>query len=195
MPTATHSICSRSSFASRKAAPIISSHRVAPGPLATTSCAVPSSEFIAATLRRGEENSSARIFIDDAALLFVLSLQRDPAHRLRFGQQLATSSHVVAEPSLRPFNNRDAIRPQIFLQTRRQNLFPRFETVQIQMKQSKPSAGVHIDERKRRRMHPRGNTQTSRDAPHETSFARAKITRQRDDPPALCLAAPRFTED
>src|SRR5690348_8300879 len=109
-----HSICSRSSLASRRAASIIvkgtfeSDRDSWNSPLRTT-----------ATLRCGEENSSAKIFIRNSPLSFSQGLDGYPEHRTRrtvdCGLLVAPKrcgggwALYAAKPSFRPFNHCHAV--------------------------------------------------------------------------------------
>src|SRR5512133_4028271 len=104
------SICSRATCAPASASSTMLSARVPWPPLSTTSNEtagiVPASAHTAATLRSGEENSIAKIFIHDAPFVF------------RYGFDDHTPpptgrKHLPAgfEPSFRPFNDRYPGRP------------------------------------------------------------------------------------
>src|SRR5690348_13866840 len=106
-PRAMHSICSRSSPAWHNASSIIENGPRSPD--STTSAVVSESRVASstATLRCPEENSSASIFIDDPALVFVERFDRDSKNRKR--------DRILnfCKPSLDPFDNRHAIRMEI----------------------------------------------------------------------------------
>ena len=60
------------------------------------------------------------------------------------------------------------------------------------MKQPQPPAAVFVHQRERRRMHPRRDAESAREAFHQLRLARAQIAGQADDQSALRRAAPAF---
>src|ERR1017187_3072056 len=138
-----------------------------------------------ATLRCGEENSSAKIVINNFSFRLAQDLNFYKNHPARF---------FFIHHFPRPFNHRHAIRLQEFLQPGGHNLPARFEPVQIQMKQPQPPAAIFVHQRERRRMHPRRDAESARDALHELRFARAQLAGQADDQSALRRAPPALAE-
>src|SRR5215469_5335617 len=179
-----HSICSRSSSAWRNASSIMMSGAFASAPDSMISLS--SSLRATATLRCEEENSSAKIFIRNAPLVLIEDFNCDFAEILRW--------KFVIRHSLRPFNDRDTIRFQVFFQSGSENLLRRFEPVQIEMKECEPSAGVNVHKREARRMNPRSNFQTAGDAFDQLRLARAEVSGQGDHEPRLRSTAPAFAE-
>ncbi len=84
-----------------------------------------------------KKNSSAKIFIRGRNS--PLGFRKD----FNFHSPYIRHSKFVIRHSLGPFNHRHTIRLQIILDPRRQNLLLRFEAIQIEMKQSQPSAGIN----------------------------------------------------
>src|SRR5579862_1728460 len=126
----------------------MASGALAPAPVSIISLTRPV-ESRTATLRCDEENSSAKIFIGNAPFIFVQCFNphstKPRLGALDFG--LWTLDFI--EQSFRPLNHRDPIRPQVFLQPRRQNLLPRFEPIQIEVEERQPPAGINVDEGER----------------------------------------------
>src|SRR5690348_4103048 len=130
------SSCSRSSLASRNASAIIAKGSFEP------SASWNAPDWTIATLRCGEENSSARIFMGNSPFVFTEDFNFHAPH---IGHLKCVVRH-----SVRPFNHRHAVRSQIILNPSRVNLLFGFETVQIEMKQREPAASVNVDQRETR---------------------------------------------
>src|SRR5258705_13905080 len=90
---ARHSIWSRCICAWRKASAIIPRALADCGPVWMTSLrhkfAAPEPVWTTATLRCGEENSTAKIFIRDAAFVFTQSVDLNPAQGVECGMRNA----------------------------------------------------------------------------------------------------------
>src|SRR5947208_510288 len=129
------SICSRSTRASDRARstrpietrPPTSNTSLNTRPFSTT-----------ATLRRSEENSTAKIFIDNLALGLGNLIDPNEAN-------LGATDVVRFVPSLDPFDDRHAFRvDKILVQTSAADLLARVETVKVEMKEWQSSTAIHV---------------------------------------------------
>src|SRR5438093_5355462 len=135
IPTARQSTCSRSTWACRRAASIMSSALAARASVSTISlrafpiadCQLPIAPggwtlaCTTATLRCGAENSMAKIVIDNAALVLTQRLNLDPP------QTLETLDYV--RPFVRPFNHGHARWTPVLLQAGGADLLKGIEPV------------------------------------------------------------------
>src|SRR5712672_4657722 len=95
--------------------------------------AVPFNWSNTATLRRADENSSAKIFISDTPLLLAQLLKANPP--MQAGQFLHCAFFLLhsLKPFLRPLNHSHSFRlVKVILQTCANNLFARFQPIQVQ---------------------------------------------------------------
>src|SRR5215472_4342471 len=136
-----HSICSRSSCAIFRTSAIMPSAlpvRVLVSIVSATAGAAPAFPgWTTATLRWAEESSSAKVFICDAPFLLVENVDSDPTQGVKrwLGSSGTRIRIILSKPSLGPFDDRHTFWTQVFLQTRADNLVPRFESVQIEVEQ------------------------------------------------------------
>ena len=142
-----------------------------------------------ATLRCGEENSSAKIVINNPPFCFANDFdfyrREQSSFRIRNSSFAIFSAHSM---TVTPSDCKNSSSPA------RCNLLRRFEPIQIQMKQSQASAAVFIHQCKRRRMHTRRDAKSACKAFDQLRFARPQIAGQRDHASTLCRAPPRFAE-
>lgn len=143
-------------------------------------------DWTTATLRWGEENSIASIFINDAAAGFVEDFDLDAAKGRR--------SARVAEQAFGPFDDGDAIGPQIFLKAGGDDLFARFEAIEIKMEQRQSSTGIDVHEREGWRMDASSDAKAAREAFDQLRFSGAEIAAQAEDQATRGGAAPLFAE-
>src|SRR5690349_18606381 len=83
-----------------------------------------------AILRRGEENSRARISISQTAFGFTQ----------RFEGELEQSSRLRAVPTVPPLNHCEAARSEVLLQSGGNDLFGQVQPVEIDVVKGEPSA-------------------------------------------------------
>src|SRR5439155_6971481 len=181
-----HSIVLRSQLAWRRTSSIKANAFVPPGcdVFASKMRSVDEVSSIAA-LRCSDENSSAKIFIADAALGFVQPLNLDVAVReFEWGRW-------CCKPPLDPFDDRDAIPViEILLQTGADYLGRRIQTIQVEMMQRQASGVVASDQRECGRLDAIRDSQSLCDSFNQLGLARAEVAGESDDPAALGLAAP-----
>src|SRR5438477_12752412 len=118
-----------------------------------------------ATLRKFEENSSAKIFIADTAFGFVNDFHPHTTATQPETRNLRFAILDFIKPSFRPFDHRHPLRPgEIFLQSGANDLLSSVEPGQIEGKERQPTAVVLVNQGEGRRVHAIDHAETAGDA-------------------------------
>src|SRR5688572_33125206 len=140
-----------------------------------------------ATLRRAEENSSARIFITNPSRR--LAQRFDPNRAIKPSRRKGRGA--ACEPALDPFNyNHDGRIINDLFQPRSDHLAGAIQPVKIEVGQRHSPACVLVHERERRRENRIKDSEALCDPLDELRLSRAELPRQAKHPAGLRLAAP-----
>src|SRR5258706_9989177 len=155
--------------------------------------ATPASRSTAtATLRSTEENSSAKIFIGDAARKFV---HRFHNHKPVARQNLGLLWRREFGPAIDPLDYAYSIvLMEILLQPGSANRLLVVESIKVDVIERQPRAGILMHQDKRGRLDARGHTKPFSDAFHELRLSRAKFALQSENPSATSLVPPTDPE-